>query len=97
MTEFDSEDVKWTYDTIMDEDSGSVVWSWYNRYIESVEVVDKYTVKFTLKGVWPDFETAIASRIYGYIKSKEAFEKYGEDYGTKAVRWTARCHGSQNA
>lgn len=44
---FTAEDVKYTYDALLDEETSS----YYSVYepIESVEIVDEYTVKFTLK------------------------------------------------
>lgn len=84
-TELDAEDVKWSFDTVLDEESGSAMYAWYGQYLDNVEVLDKYTVQFNMKRPWPDFLGVLATKVYGYIKSPEAFDEYGEDYGTKAV------------
>ncbi len=54
-TPFTAEDVKFTYESHMNEETGSSYTSDFNDKIESIEVVDDYTIDFNLKIVVVDF------------------------------------------
>lgn len=84
-TDFDANSIKWNFDFLMDKANGAQVYSLYNQYIAGVDVVDQYTIRFRLKRVWPDFQDFMTKTVYPYAKSRAAVEKYGPDYGSKAV------------
>jgi peptide/nickel transport system substrate-binding protein len=48
--------------------------------IKAVEAVDPHTVQITLKAFDPVFPVRMAGYQQGYIVSKKAVEKYGEQY-----------------
>lgn len=77
--EFTAEDVKFTLDRYRDED----VSAWASNYdkVEDVEVVDRYTVKVTLKEADPLFLALVAGNTesVGLMLSRAAFEKRGAD------------------
>jgi ABC-type transport system substrate-binding protein len=54
-------------------------------YIKGTDIIDDYTVKITLKGPWYDFINLLAFEEDLDILSREAVEKWGEDYGYKAA------------
>jgi len=82
-TDFDAEDVKWTMDPATDPETyNGAKWS---AYIGGTEIVDQYTVKITLKQPWADFLNLLAFEQDLDIMSREAVEKWGEDYGYKAA------------
>ncbi|MBU4333202.1 MAG: hypothetical protein KKD07_02040 [Candidatus Omnitrophica bacterium] len=59
--EFTADDVKFTYEQIMDPKNGSPYRSHF-ELIEKIEIIDKYTVKFVLSGPFPVFLTKLAYR-----------------------------------
>jgi peptide/nickel transport system substrate-binding protein len=67
--ELTSEDVKFTYDTIMDKTTGSTQ-RVYITDLESVEAVDKYQVKFHLNKPNPNFHASGLISIIGSIVPK---------------------------
>jgi ABC-type transport system substrate-binding protein len=82
-TDFNAQDVKWTFDQAIKPDTYSGgKWA---PYIQGTEIVDDYTVKITLKGPWYDFINLLAFEEDLDILSQEAVEKWGEDYGYKAA------------
>jgi ABC-type transport system substrate-binding protein len=76
-TPFDSRAVKMTFDRIKNQKL--MRWKLFSSFMESVEVIDKYTVRINLKGS-PATALALLS-IWGYIESPAAVEKYGKDFG----------------
>ncbi|HEX5167453.1 MAG TPA: ABC transporter substrate-binding protein, partial [Thermomicrobiales bacterium] len=70
---FTAEDVEFTYNTYMNPDTGSPRVSDMTIQIDSIEVLDPMTVKFNLKGAFPDFPidlggyNLIAKHIWGDI------------------------------
>lgn len=82
--EMTAEDVKFTYERIMDEATGS---PWRSRFkgIEKIEIVDPYTVKFVLKKVDPFFEMKMLGYHGGQIISKKAVEELGDKFTTSPV------------
>lgn len=82
-TEFNAEDVKWTMDQAIIP--GSYSGSKWAPYIEGTEIIDDYTVKITLKQPWYDFINLLAFEEDLDILSREAVEKWGDDYGYKAA------------
>ena len=74
--EFTSEDVKFTFDRILDPKVGSPVAKIF-KTVKSVEVLDKYTVKISLKDTFPDFLRYVGFIRNSAIVSKSAVLKYG--------------------
>jgi peptide/nickel transport system substrate-binding protein len=77
--EFTADDVKFTFDRAGNPNIGS----WASEYenIKSVEVVDTYTVRITLKAANPFFLGTVASDTMniGLMLCKKAFEELGDD------------------
>lgn len=86
-TDFDADDVLWTFDRLMGKIEGqqSTQAKRFQAAVESVEALDQYTVKITLKKPWDDFLPMMSADKYMDILSKEAFEELGEDYGQKGA------------
>lgn len=82
-TEFDAEDVKFTFDRLLDpqrsQQAGRVA-----PFIQGVEVINKYRVRIRLKQPWVDFLTIMAHDKLFNIINRESVEKYGNDYGVVA-------------
>lgn len=79
-TELTAEDVKYTFETILDEKFNSPSRAFYTP-IDKVEAVDKRTVRFTLKTPFGPFLSFMDMGIV----PKAAAEKLGKDFGTKPV------------
>jgi peptide/nickel transport system substrate-binding protein len=77
--QFTAADVKYSLDRVLDPDTGS-------RYrasssnIESVEVIDDFTVRITLQNPQASFLTTVLAFRPGYFVNKQALEDFGEDY-----------------
>lgn len=86
-TDFNAEDVIWTFDRLMGKIEGhsSTQAPRFQAAITSVEALDDYTVQFTLSKPWDDFLPMMAADKYMDILSKEAFDELGEDYGLKGA------------
>jgi peptide/nickel transport system substrate-binding protein len=82
-TDFDCDDVLYTYDRLLGKIEGekSTQAPRYSGHMESVECLDKYTVKITLKAPWEDFINLMAFDKYQDMLSREAVEELGDDYG----------------
>ncbi len=91
-TEFTAEDVKYTFESILDPEMNSPKASPYKK-IESIDIIDPYTVKFTLKEVFSPFLIEMVQKIVPK-KAAEAQEdmKFTDSLvGTgpfKLVEWT---------
>lgn len=71
-TDFDAEAVKFTLDYIMDRKNGCWTRAWV-RPIKSIEVLDKYTLKWNFTEPWAAF-IGMMGTTPGYIISKKALE-----------------------
>lgn len=78
---FTAEDVKWTFDSILDPDVGSPAAGDFGA-MKEINVVDEYTVDIVLEHPFPNLLFVISSTVAG-IGSQEAYEEYGDEYGTK--------------
>lgn len=78
-----AKDVKWTIDTILNPDTGSPFRGDLSA-IEEVNVVDEYTVDIVLKYPFPNLLFNLSNTASG-IHPANAYETYGDDYGTKVV------------
>lgn len=74
--EMTSEDIKYSYDRIMDPKTGSPT-AELIKPIKSVEAVDKYTVRIRLKETFPDFLNFAAFERNTAIVPKEEVLKHG--------------------
>ncbi len=81
--EFVAEDVKYTFDRFLNEKGNA------NRYmlaaIDKVDVVDKYTVKVTLKEPYVWFLDVVSNPMAVAIVAREAVEKFGDLKKPEAV------------
>ncbi|HBY99197.1 MAG TPA: hypothetical protein DEP84_35505 [Chloroflexi bacterium] len=80
-TEFDSEDVLFTFEFLTGARKGSIYAPQYQPNIKSIEAPDKYTFVVTLNTPWEDFESLLINHWATKILSKEAVEKAGDTYG----------------
>jgi peptide/nickel transport system substrate-binding protein len=81
---FTAQDVKYTFDRIMAPGAQGILSSPLRDGVKSVEAVDQFTVRITLKESWPEFEKVLAN--YGAkIVNREAIEAAGTDYGVKVA------------
>ncbi len=76
-------DVKWTFDTIKDPDTASP-FAGDLAAIKEVVVKDDLTVDFVLNYSFPNLLFNLSNTASG-IASKEAYETYGDEYGSKYV------------
>ena len=74
--EMTSEDVKYSYDRILDPKTGSPNAALL-KPLKSVEVIDKYTVRIKLKETFPDFLNFAAFERNTAIVPKEEVSKHG--------------------
>jgi len=82
--ELTAEDVKYSFDRILNPETKATLAHAYNM-IDQVVVVDRYTVKIKLKYPFAPFLHRIAGYKADFIVKKEAVEKWGEDYGLHPV------------
>jgi peptide/nickel transport system substrate-binding protein len=82
--ELTSEDVKWSFERVMDEKTGSP-WKGDYKNIESIETPDKYTVVFNLKEPDASFLLKVLNYHGGMIVNKKAIEDAGESFMTSPV------------
>lgn len=88
-TPFNAEAVKFNFDRMLDEShpqasTGPFPLAFFFSSVDSVEVVDDLTVKFTLNEPFAPFMSNLASPT-GLIVSPAAVEQYGADYGRNPV------------
>ena len=77
--EMTAEDVKFSFDRQLKRTPGTR-FAEVIETIKSVEVVDPHTVQFALKAFDPIFLMRVVGYQAGYIVSKKAVEKFGEQY-----------------
>lgn len=83
-SEFNADVIKYNFDRIFDPVTRALFGANYMEMVESVEVVDKYTVKFTLSNPSSTFLTLLAHSNLSIV-SKEAAEKAGDQFGLHPV------------
>lgn len=76
--EFTAEDVKFSMDRVLDPNVGSPFRK-NLAVIESITVVDPYTIKIKTKKVKPDLPALLVNYQPGFIVCKKAVEKLGKD------------------
>jgi peptide/nickel transport system substrate-binding protein len=82
--EFTAEDVKFSFERQIKRTKG-MLFANNLAPIKEITVVDPYTVQITLKQYDPVFPLRMVGYQQGYIISKKAVEKYGEQFGWNAV------------
>ena len=77
--EVTSEDIKYTYDRLLDESYGATFGAVYRAHIDTIETPDKYTVIFHLKQEWPIFLSFVGGN-HPKVENKELAElpEYGK-------------------
>jgi peptide/nickel transport system substrate-binding protein len=83
-TDFNAEVVKWNIERRLDPDVGSPQLQQLEPIIDSVEVVDDFTVQFNLKQRSPGLLSLLGERP-GFMISPAAAETHGEDLGDNPV------------
>ncbi|MCZ2260160.1 ABC transporter substrate-binding protein [Sporosarcina sp. G11-34] len=83
-TEFNADVVKYNFGRIFDPTTKALFAASYMEMLESVEVVNNYTVKFTLSNPSATFITLLAHSNFSIV-SQEAAEKAGEQFGLHPV------------
>ena len=73
--EMTAEDVKYSFERVLNPETAAIGKSYYDS-IDTIDVLDEYTVKFTLKEPFAPFMTNLTS-LYGAIVPKEVVEKSG--------------------
>lgn len=76
--EVTSEDVKYTFERLLDESYGATFGAVYREHIDTIETPDDYTVIFRMKKPWPLFLSFVAGN-HPKIENKELAES--PDYG----------------
>ncbi|MBI5183366.1 MAG: ABC transporter substrate-binding protein [Nitrospinae bacterium] len=78
--ELTADDVKYTFDTILDPSLGSPKLDSY-KVIEKIEIIDRHTVKFRLKEVFAPFLSNMVMKIL----PRHIVEKMGDDFAKHPV------------
>lgn len=73
--EMKADDVKYSFERVLNPDTAAIGKSYYDS-IESMEVLDDYTIKFTLKEPFAPFMGNLTS-LYGAIVPREVVEEHG--------------------
>jgi peptide/nickel transport system substrate-binding protein len=82
--ELTADDVKFSYDRVLDPSVNSRYKGEF-KLVESVEVVGPHTVRIRLKNKYPGFLNKIAAYNQGFVISKKAMEKLGDQYATNPI------------
>jgi peptide/nickel transport system substrate-binding protein len=82
---FTAHDVKYTFDRIMDEKTGSPTRSEIVVDLKEVKVLDDYTVQFILKGPYKPFLHKMIGPRNVSMVNKAAIEKFGKEYNRNAI------------
>ncbi|HEY4551042.1 MAG TPA: ABC transporter substrate-binding protein [Bacillus sp. (in: firmicutes)] len=83
-SKFNAEVVKYNFDRIFDPKTKASTPASYMEKVESVEVLDEYTVKITLSVPSATFLTLLGHTNLSIV-SKEAAEKYGDQFASHPV------------
>jgi ABC-type transport system substrate-binding protein len=81
---FTAQDVKYTFDRVMDSKTASPARSDLEKDLKEVKALDDYTVQFILKSPFKPFLHQLAGNRVGIVNQK-AIEKFGKDYNRNAV------------
>ena len=82
--ELTAEDVKFSYERVLDPKSASRYRGEF-RLVELIEAVDPHTVRIHLKAKYPGFLHKVAAYNQGFVISKRALEKLGDQHTTNPI------------
>ena len=82
--EFNADDVKFSYERIMNPETRSPNAGSF-REIEKIDIVDKHTLRFVLKGPSAIFPHTVATFRGGFLLSKAAGGKLGAEVGKRII------------
>jgi peptide/nickel transport system substrate-binding protein len=82
--ELTAEDVKFSYDRVLDPATASRYKGEF-KLVEAVEIVDPHTVRIRLKSKYPGFLNKVAAYNQGFVVSRKAMEKLGDQYQTAPI------------
>jgi len=83
-TDCDAAAVKWNLDRVLDPTINSPLRGQLQPPLQTVDVVDKSTVRLTASTAWRPLLAALGERP-GFIVSPSAVQKYGADFGRNPV------------
>jgi len=84
-SELNADAVKYTIDRLMAINLGPA--AWYAKLVQSIEIVDNYTVKFHLKYPYSVFPNLLSALDAGYIVSSTAFRAHATGDDPWATEW----------
>ena len=82
--ELSADDVKFSYDRVLDPATASRYKGEF-KLVETIEVVDPHTVRIRLKSKYPGFLNKLAGYNQGFVVSRKAMEKLGDQYATNPI------------
>jgi ABC-type transport system substrate-binding protein len=82
--ELTADDVKFSYDRVLDPTTASRYKGEF-KLVETIEVVDPHTVRVRLKSKYPGFLNKVSGYNQGFVVSRKAVEKLGEQYATNPI------------
>jgi peptide/nickel transport system substrate-binding protein len=82
--ELTAADVKFSYDRVLDPQVGSRYKGEF-KLVEAIEVAGPHTVRIRLKTKYPGFLNKVAAYNQGFVISRKAMEKLGDQYATNPI------------
>jgi peptide/nickel transport system substrate-binding protein len=82
--ELTADDVKFSYDRVLDPATASR-YKGELKLVETIEVVDPHTVRIRLKSKYPGFLNKVSGYNQGFVVSRKAMEKLGDQYATNPI------------
>ena len=82
--ELTAQDVKFTFDRILNPATSAPLASTYS-IINSVDIIDDYTVQFTLNEPYAPFLLLLVPYKAGGIVNQQALKEFGDDYGLNPI------------
>jgi peptide/nickel transport system substrate-binding protein len=79
-----ADDVKFSYDRVLDPKTASRYQGEF-KLVEAIEVVDPQTVRIRLKSKYPGFLNKVSGYNQGFVISRKAMDKLGDQYATNPV------------
>lgn len=86
--ELTAADVKYSWERLIDPDSGSQQWERYSSIIATVEAIDDLTVGLNLHQPWPEIFDVMAHLGHLNVINQRSVEAHGEAYGVAYVDGT---------
>ena len=82
--ELTADDVKYSYDRVLDPATASRYKGEF-KLVETIEAVDPHTVRIRLKSKYPGFLNKVSGYNQGFVVSRKAMEKLGDQYATNPI------------